>query len=141
MRSSASRTWRALASTRRVLRPTACPAKVVHDLPGLNIFRLGLARGRLAGGLTVVRAPWKSKYVESIERMAASHAVSPLARRLNESDVGAEKGDEDARESDCVAGEECFHVGFSVRAPWRLPMLKNLFKLMTRCGRVEITVP
>lgn len=50
---------------------------------------------------------------------SASHAVSPLARRLNESDVGAEKGDEDARESDrvSVAGEECFHVGFSVRAP------------------------
>lgn len=49
---------------------------------------------------------------------SASHAVSPLARRLNESDVGAEKGDEDARESDRVgvAGEECFHVGFSVRA-------------------------
>jgi hypothetical protein len=30
------------------------PAKVVRDLPGLNILRLGLARGRLAGVLTEV---------------------------------------------------------------------------------------
>lgn len=30
------------------------PAKVVRGLPGLNILRLGLARGRLAGVLTVV---------------------------------------------------------------------------------------
>ena len=64
-------------------------------------------------------APWKSKYVEPIEGWQPLMRFSPLARRLNESDVGAEKGDEDAREGDCVGvtGEECFHVGFSVRAP------------------------